>query len=183
MRTVFFVFLLSLSLLTAGCAASGEKASGGEPAPAVTAPPAPEPAPQPVAAKGKKSKDAKENKSPSNAKGRKSEDQIRSELNDAAHRLTGQAARTVRPSKSAKEIKRTGKEHVATYVEVDTVDMTAEMRPANAPGLYVGIIRYTERLYECRGADQKTALAAPCREVGKSGRTEMIMFDGKAWRY
>ncbi|MDR2054683.1 MAG: translation initiation factor 2 [Desulfovibrio sp.] len=183
MPTAFFVFLLSLSLLTAGCAASDERAAGGEPQPAVAATPDPEPAPQPVGARGKKPAGARENKSGSSAKGRKSEDQIRNELNDVARRLTGQAARTVRPSKSSKEVKRAKEEHVASYVEVDTVDVTTELRPAAAPGQYVGIIRYTERLYECRGANQKAALAAPCREVGKSGRTEMIMFDGKAWRY
>ncbi|MDR1659243.1 MAG: translation initiation factor 2 [Desulfovibrio sp.] len=182
MRTAFFAFLLSFTLLTAGCAASGEKAAGGEPQPVAAEPPAPEPAPQPAATKGKKPT-AKENKSSSTAKGRKNEVQIRGELDDAARRLTGQAARTVRPSKGTKEVRKGGREHVATYVEVDTADVITEMRPANAPGLYVGIIRYTERLYECRGADQKAALAAPCQEVGKSSRTEMIMFDGKAWRY
>ncbi|MDR1659283.1 MAG: translation initiation factor 2 [Desulfovibrio sp.] len=182
MRTAFSAFLLSLIFLTAGCAASGEKAANAEPQPATAEPPAPEPAPQPAAAKGKKPT-AKENKTSSTAKGRKSEAQIRGELDAAARRLTGQAARTIRPSKGAKEVKKRDREHVATYVEVDTADVITEIRPANAPGLYVGIIRYTERLYECRGADQKTALAAPCQEVGKSSRTEMIMFDGKAWRY
>lgn len=183
MHAVLFAILLSLSLLTAVCgAASGEKTAGGE-QPAAAPPPSPEPAPQPVADKDKKPKNARESKGAPSPKGRKNEEQIRSELNDAAHRLTGQAARTVRPSRNAKAVKRTDKEHVATYVEVDTVSVTTEMRPANAPGLYVGIIRYTEKLYECRGADQKAALAAPCQEVSKSGRTELIMFDGKAWRY
>ncbi|MDR2745352.1 MAG: translation initiation factor 2 [Desulfovibrio sp.] len=184
MHAVLSVFLLSFSLLTAGCAATpGEKSAGGEPQPVAAPPPSPEPAPQPVAAKDKKQKSVRENKATSTVKGRKSEEQIRGELNDTARRLTGQAARTVRPSKSAKAVKKADKEHVATYVEVDTVNVTTEMRPANAPGMYVGIIRYTEKLYECRGADQKAALDAPCREVGRSGRTEMIMFDGRAWQY
>ncbi|MDR3358693.1 MAG: translation initiation factor 2 [Desulfovibrio sp.] len=183
MHAVLSVFLLSFTLFTAGCAASDEN-TGEPPQPVAASPASPEPGAQPVAAKDQKPESAKKNKGASSAKGRKSEEQIHSELNDVARKLTGQAARTVRPSRSAKAVKKAGKEeHVASFVEVDTVDVTTEMRPAKAPGLYVGIIRYTEKLYECRGVDQKAALAAPCREVGKSNRTEMIMFDGKAWRY
>ncbi|MDR3319796.1 MAG: translation initiation factor 2 [Desulfovibrio sp.] len=173
---------LSLALMV-GCASS-DKITNEERQSAVAETQAPELALQLVAAKGKKAKTAKESKSAAPAaKSLKSEPQIRGELDEVARKLTGRVARTVRPSKTTKEVKKVGKEHVATYVEVDVVNVTSEMRPASTPGNYVGIIRYSEKLFECRGTNQKSALDAICQQAGKSNHTEMIMFDGKTLHY
>jgi hypothetical protein len=159
MRTVL-MFVLSLAFLATGYAAAGENSA---------------PAPQKV----KKEREGKG----SGVKGGKTEAQILGELEVTARRLTAQAARTLRPSKAAKEVKKAGGAYVATYVEVDTSNLSTEMRPAGKSGTYVGIIRYSEQVYECRGKDSKTALDAPCTETIKNHRTEMIMYDGKKWQY
>ena len=95
--------------------------------------------------------------------------------------LVGRASRTVMPSKAHKEVRKVGKEYVATYVEVDTDSLTTEVRKG-ARG-YVGFIRYSEHVYECRGASKSAALSAPCEKIKTRNLNEMIRHDGKKWQY
>ncbi|MDR2574346.1 MAG: translation initiation factor 2 [Desulfovibrio sp.] len=170
MRTLFFLCFLMVPLVSTVCAASGEKSAAAETKDAIET-------------NDKKAKTGKAGKGAPSSRGGKGEEQIRSELDEVARKLTAQAARTLRPSKDAKEIRKDGDEYVAFYVEVDTDNVTAEMRPASTPGMYVGIVGYAEKIFECRGNDKKAALAAPCREIKKGGRSEMILFNGKIWQY
>ncbi|MDR1777861.1 MAG: translation initiation factor 2 [Desulfovibrio sp.] len=196
MRPVFSLTLLSalLSLaLVSGCGLFGgessavEKSDAGQ-APVVAQQQEPE-KPAPAKPEGKKSKAAaakagKENKQAAPAaKGRKTEAQIKGELDETGRKLAAQAARTLRPSKGARDVRQIGKEHIGLYKEVDTTSVTTEMRPADKLGMYVGIVHYTEKVHECRGADRKTALADSCPQVGKGQVSEMIIYDGKAWKY
>ena len=147
---------------------------------------APEPAPAKAAPGKSKSKAKAEKAAPQKSgkasKGPKSEAEISAELNTVGHKLAAQAARTVMPSKASKEVRKDGKDYVASYVEVDATNLTTELRPG-AKGQYVGFIRYLEKVYECRGASKKEALSAPCQQVRTRRLNELIRYDGKAWQF
>ena len=108
-------------------------------------------------------------------------ERMRMDTMDAFNGLVGRASRTVMPSKAHKEVRKVGKEYVATYVEVDTDSLTTEVRKG-ARG-YVGFIRYSEHVYECRGASKSGALSAPCEKIKTRNLNEMIRYDGKKWQY
>ena len=97
------------------------------------------------------------------------------------HKLAAQSARTLLPNKANKEVRKVGDQYVATYLEVDTGNVSTEMKPG-ANGQYVGFIRYQERIFECRGATRQAALSAPCTQVRARRLNELIRYDGKAWQ-
>ncbi|BAV92496.1 translation initiation factor 2 [Candidatus Desulfovibrio trichonymphae] len=173
MRNFLFLILLSFALVT-GCVSSGAndadapKTAAALGSAAVKPTPAPETPPK--AHKATKTS-------------AKTEAEIRAALEVTAHKLTAQAARTVMPHKSSKEVKMEGEEYVAAYIEVDIVNVAMEMRPGTNAGHYVGAIRYQENIYECRGPNKNAALSAPCKQVGKRNITELINFDGKTWQF
>ena len=113
--------------------------------------------------------------------GKKSEAQIKDELDRMGHKLAAQSARTLLPNKANKEVRKQGNEYVATYLEVDANNVSTEMKPG-ANGQYVGFIRYQEHIFECRGATRQAALSAPCKEVRARRLNELIRYDGKAWQ-
>ena len=110
-----------------------------------------------------------------------SQSTLDADLYKTGQSLVGRASRTVMPSKAHKEVRKVGKEYVATYVEVDTDSLTTEVRKG-ARG-YVGFIRYSEHVYECRGASKSAALSAPCEKIKTRNLNEMIRHDGKKWQY
>ena len=110
-----------------------------------------------------------------------SQSKLEADLYKTGQSLVGRASRTVMPSKAHKEVRKVGKEYVATYVEVDTDSLTTEVRKG-ARG-YVGFIRYSEHVYECRGASKSAALSAPCEKIKTRNLNEMIRHDGKKWQY
>lgn len=184
---IFLAFILTLGLATSGCAWF----NGAETAEAQTPNAQPQeevvvaevvteaaPAPANPAPKSK----AKVEKAARAARGAKSETEISAELNKVGHKLAAQASRTVMPSVAAKEVRKDGKDFVASYVEVDTSNVTTELRPG-AKGQYVGFIRYQEKIYECRGPSKQAALSAPCKQVRARRLNELIRYDGKAWQF
>lgn len=184
---IFLAFILTLGLTTSGCAwfNGGDAAEAQTPSAqpqeeVVVAEVVTEPAPVPVkpAAKSR----AKAEKAPRAARGAKSETEIRAELDKVGHKLAAQASRTVMPSAAAKEVRKDGSGYVASYVEVDTSNVTTELRPG-AKGQYVGFIRYQEKIYECRGPSKQAALSAPCKQVRARRLNELIRYDGKAWQF
>ena len=110
-----------------------------------------------------------------------SQSKLEADLYKTGQSLVGRASRTVMPSKAHKEVRKVGKEYVATYVEVDTDSLTTEVR--KGPRGYVGFIRYSEHVYECRGASKSGALSAPCEKIKTRNLNEMIRYDGKKWQY
>ena len=110
-----------------------------------------------------------------------SQSKLEADLYKTGQSLVGRASRTVMPSKAHKEVRKVGKEYVATYVDVDTDSLTTEVRKG-ARG-YVGFIRYAEHVYECRGASKSAALSAPCEKIKTRNLNEMIRYDGKKWQY
>lgn len=110
-----------------------------------------------------------------------SQSRLEADLYRTGQGLVGRASRTVMPSKAHKEVRKVGKEYVATYVEVDTDSLTTEAR--KGPRGYVGFIRYSEHVYECRGASKSAALSAPCEKIKTRNLNEMIRYDGKKWQY
>ena len=99
------------------------------------------------------------------------------------NRLAAQAARTVMPSKSSKEVRQDGKDYVASYVDVDASNVTTELRPG-AAGQYVGFVRYQERVMECRGKNKQEAITtASCQQVKARNINELIRYDGSTWQY
>ena len=190
---IFRALILTLGLATGGCAwfnLSGRSytqtsaAQSGDHAAVSEA--APEPVPVKTASDKSTSKAKAERAAPKKtgkaSKGPKSEAEISAELNIVGHKLAAQAARTVMPSKASKEVRKDGKDYVASYVEVDAANLTTELRPG-AKGQYVGFIRYLEKVYECRGASKKEALSAPCQQVRTRRLNELIRYDGKGWQF
>ncbi|GFH62373.1 MAG: conserved hypothetical protein [Candidatus Desulfovibrio kirbyi] len=114
-------------------------------------------------------------------KGAKTEAAIRAELEATGRNLVGQAARTLRPSKSEKNVKKVGNAWVASYLEVDIATVSTQMHVGSASGRYVGTVVYHEKVYECRGASKQAALSALCNHTHNRSINEMIYYDGKIW--
>ena len=182
-KTLALVLMMGLSVC--GCAgANGEgpaqtaAASAAEPAVAT----APEPAAAAPAKPGKKGEKKAETRKVSHAA--KSEADIRAELEVTGRKLVLQASRTITPSKADKSIRQSGKDYVASYIEIDPSRVSTEMRPGAKAGQYVGFVKYVETFYECRAKSKKDALAATnCQQLRARRMNEMIQYDGKAWRY
>lgn len=181
------VFVVVLSLMAGGCAwfSSSEESETVTPAAQgqESAAPASEPAPEVAKPAAKAPAKAARNTAAktSGRKGAKSEAQIKAELDKMGHKLAAQSARTLLPNKANKEVRKVGDQYVATYLEVDTGNVSTEMKPG-ANGQYVGFIRYQERIFECRGATRQAALSAPCTQVRARRLNELIRYDGKAWQ-
>ena len=191
-KQTFLALLLTFGLTSGGCAwfggSSSEETKPAQPQEQVAAP---EPAPAPEVpakdAKGKKGKTKAEKsaevKPVAAKKGAKTEAQVAAELTMVGNRLAAQAARTVMPSKSAKEVRQDGKDYVASYVDVDASNVTTELHPG-ATGQYVGFIRYQERVMDCRGKTRQEAMStASCEQVKARNINELIRFDGSTWQY
>lgn len=114
-------------------------------------------------------------------KGKKSEAQIKAELDAMAKKLVAQSARTLLPNQANKEVKKTASGWIATYMHVDTEHVTTELRPGTN-GTYVGFIRYQEERMQCEGKTKEAALKAPCRKVGARRLNELIRYDGRQWQ-
>lgn len=110
---------------------------------------------------------------------KKSEAQIKQELDQKGKKLVAQSARTIMPNQANKQVKHVGKEWIASYIHVDPNHVVTELRPG-ANG-YVGFIRYTEDFMECRGATKQAALSAPCTRVRTRNMKELIRYDGNQW--
>ncbi len=112
-----------------------------------------------------------------------SEAKIKQQLDETGMRLVKYAAANVQPPKNKKSVKKEGNEYVARYVEIDPASMRTELRPAAEPNApRVGLVRYQEKHYECRGATKNAALKAECVPTRTRRLTEMISYDGK-WSY
>ena len=160
MKKILAVSLLT-SLLCGGCALFG----GDEGSSPATAAPAEEAATETAKAP---------EKAPAKA-APVSQSKLEADLYKTGQSLVGRASRTVMPSKAHKEVRKVGKEYVATYVEVDTDSLTTEVRK--------GARGYSEHVYECRGASKSAALSAPCEKIKTRNLNEMIRHDGKKWQY
>lgn len=113
--------------------------------------------------------------------GAKSESRIKAELDAMGKRLASQSARTLLPNRSKPDYKQVGGEWVASFIDVDTNNVTTEMRPGTN-GQYIGFIRYQERFMECRGKTKQAALNGSCTQVKTRNLNELIRYDGKAWQ-
>lgn len=108
---------------------------------------------------------------------------LKEKLDIVGKKLVQDAAKNVTPSIRAKAVAPEDKEFVARYVEVDVPSMTTEVRPASgAGGKYIGVIKYLENYYECRGKSKDDALKAPCTMVKSRRMNELIRYEGK-WIY
>ena len=185
--------ILTMGLASGGCAwfggSSSEETKPAQPQEQVAAPepaPAPEVPAKDVKGKGKaktKAEKQAEAKPVASKKVVKTEAQIAAELTMVGNRLAAQAARTVMPSKSAKEVRQDGKDYVASYIDVDASNVTTELHPG-ATGQYVGYVRYKEKVMECRGKTKQEAITtASCQQVKARNLNELIRFDGSTWQY
>jgi hypothetical protein len=58
-------------------------------------------------------------------------------------------------------------------------DYTVELRPTGRPTApFIGILRYTERMYSCRDV-----VSSKCTIASSSPVTEIFRYSGGAWRY
>lgn len=126
----------------------------------------------------KSSKNAKKN----SKKSAKTEAQIKAELDAMGRKLAAQSARTLLPNKSKKDVKKVGSSWIASYIDVDSNNVSTEMRPGSN-GQYVGFIRYQERFMECKGNSKEAALkSADCQQVKTRNLNELIRYDGTSWQ-
>ena len=117
-------------------------------------------------------------------KGTESLESVQAKLDVVGKKLVSDAARTVTPTAKAKAVAPADKGFAATYVEVDQSSLTTEVRPASGPGgQYVGVIKYLENHYECRGATKAEALSAPCAKVKTRRMNELIRYDNGKWSF
>jgi len=178
----FPVLLLMLVVSLGGCAWLGGDTE--DPVPAAVAQDEAA-APEAAAGEAKAAPSSQKTKAGSSSKakkGGKSEATIRAELDKVGKKLAAQASRTVMPSKSSKQVRKVDDGYVATYVQIDTTNVSTEMRPGTG-GQYVGVVRYQEQVYECRGKSKKEALSAQCSQTRSRRLSELIRYDGKAWQY
>lgn len=110
---------------------------------------------------------------------------VKKDLDVAGKSLVGRASRTVMPSKAKPKYTKSGKEHIVTYVLIDSNDIRTEVRKGSTSATpYVGIVEYREDTMECRGASKKEAMEGRnCKKLSSSTRKEMIRHDGKKWNY
>ena len=109
---------------------------------------------------------------------------VKQKLDATAKKLVSNAAKNVTPSVKNKAVTKQGNEYVASYTMVDESAVSTEVRPSSGKaGTYIGIIRYPEYRYECRGKTKVQALAAPCNKVRTRHMKELISYDGKKWTY
>lgn len=170
---------LACAFALTGCAWLGfgddsDSVATAEPVQSTQEAPAPEPVKEePVKAPAKAKKAAK---------GAKSEAQIKAELDKMGKKLAAQSARTLLPNKAKPEYKQVGGEWIASYIDVDTNNVTTEMRPG-ANGQYVGFIRYQERFMQCRGATKQAAMSGGnCQMTKTRNLNELIRYDGREWQ-
>ncbi len=116
------------------------------------------------------------------AKAKESEAVIKEKLHTLGQKLVQTAAKNVVPRKSQKAVRKEGNAYIASYVEIDTQSLRTELRPSETKGKYVGLIKYHEHHYQCRGASQQEALKADCIRSRSRNLTEIISYSGK-WIY
>ncbi len=117
---------------------------------------------------------------PAHSKG--PEDAIKKSLYGVGQQMLQKAARNVHPSKADRAIKKVGNHFVGRYVEIDPTSLRTELRRGETPGHYVGLVKYDEHFYECKGASKKSVFDSQCIRVNSRRLTELIFFDGK-WHY
>lgn len=133
-------------------------------------------------ASAKSSKSAKKDTVKSSGKAvKKTEAQIKAELDQMGKKLAAQSARTLVPNKAKMDVKKVGSQWVASYIDVNTDKVTTEMRPGTN-GQYVGFIRYQENFMESHGATKEAAMKGPFNTVRTRNLNELIHYDGKAWQ-
>ena len=116
-------------------------------------------------------------------RGKKSEEQIKQELDQMGRKLAAQSSRTLLPNKANKSVKQVGGHWVASYIDVRPDEVVTQLRAGNN-GQYVGSIRYAEHFMECTGSTRAAALSetAQCREVRRKNLNELIRYDGNQWQ-
>ncbi len=107
------------------------------------------------------------------------------QLEDTGRTLATKAGRTISPNKNNKHVRAVGKEYVATYIDINVDEVSTSMTPSTVTkGNFVGMVRYSETTYQCKGKTKKEALAATnCTSTSSRRVNEMINYDGKKWSY
>lgn len=111
-------------------------------------------------------------------------DKVKSDLSGVARTLVQNAARNIRPNAAAKAVT-PGADggFTASYTEVDTSSLRAEVIPSTEKGKYVGSIRYVEHRYECSGKSRAEAMRAACSKVKSRRMNELIRYEKGKWHY
>lgn len=117
---------------------------------------------------------------PASKGGDESLETVKVKLDEVGKKLLQNASKTVTPNINAKAVTSEGTAFVASYVDFDIGSLSTEVRESTgAGGKYVGVIRYVENHFECRGTTKADALKAPCNMVRSRRLTELIRYDGK----
>ena len=108
---------------------------------------------------------------------------VKSELAALGTKLVNNASRTIMPSAKSKAVAASEQGFVASYIDIDTSSMRAEVMPSKDKGKYVGSIRYLENQYECPGATRAEALKAECVRKKSRRINELVRYEKGKWHY
>ncbi len=107
---------------------------------------------------------------------------MKASLQTAAQRLVQNAANNVLPKQSHKAVVQERGSYAARYVSINTKNVHTEIRKGQGQS-YVGIVKYQEQHFVCRGATKAAALKAPCSKERTRNMTEIIPHAQGKWLY
>lgn len=72
---------------------------------------------------------------------------------------------------------------VASFVRAEKETMQTEVKPSDSKVVsHVGILRYFERFYSCKGASAEAAMMAPCDLLKQRKMTEIFAYSKGRWK-
>ncbi len=107
---------------------------------------------------------------------------VKAKLDTVAATLVRDAAQNLLPKPSNKAVSQEDGYYVARYAAINTQNVVTELMKGQG-GDYVGIIKYEEQHFACRGASKAEALKAPCSRERTRKMTEIIAYTKGKWLY
>lgn len=89
---------------------------------------------------------------------------------------------TIKPNRNHVSVKKTGRQYIASFREVDLDTMVTEIYPSKAPGCsYVGHIIYLEKEYESIGKTRNAAQKGEFKQMRARRIRELFRYNNGKW--
>ncbi len=111
-----------------------------------------------------------------------SEARVKAQLDAVATQLVNHAAQNVLPKPSQKAVSQEGGAYVARYIAIDTTNVSTQLHKGQGQD-YVGMVKYNELHFICKGASKAEALQAPCSRERTRKMTEILAYTKGKWLY
>lgn len=109
-------------------------------------------------------------------------DRVREEFAVFAGQWLASLSRNMLGSAARMEVAPSAEGFVARFTEVDSATLELEVKPTDTPACpFVGVMRYFERSYECRGDTPDAARTGSFAPVRNVRITEIFRHSGKRW--